>query len=213
MVYFAKGLDVEIRNREVPMQRRAVGRILVALLTGALVTGCDVSGMEGRASGRVLDPNTQVLAESSVENPPIDADRRYLLDLINRARAEGRTCGEFGFMPAVAPLTWNSLLEASANLTVEEMASGDYFAHTNPYTGENGGARIHSVGYNYIQWGENLDAGFGTPESAMKALLASPTHCRIIMRPYWREVAWYRRKTPEHSTYQVLGAQHFGLSQ
>ncbi len=183
------------------------------LLIGALLSGCDVSGMEGGIRGRVLDPNTQVLADSSVETPPVDAARQHLLDLINEARAQGRTCGEFGFMPAAPPLTWNSLLEASAKLTVEEMASGNYFAHTNPFNGDNGGDRIASVGYNFIQWGENLDAGYTTPEAAMKALLASPTHCRIIMRPYWREVAWYRRETPEHSTYKVLGAQHFGLRQ
>ncbi len=177
----------------------------------ALLSGCDLAGSEGGSFDRqVLSESRDLTTSTTVENAPVDGYRQKLLNLINQARSEGRTCGEFGYMPPAPPLTWNTLLETSASNTVDEMAAGNYFAHNNPVTGENAGDRIAAVGYRYVQWGENLEAGYGTPEAAMQALLASPSHCRILMRPYWREVGWFRRETPEDPTYRTLGAQHFG---
>jgi uncharacterized protein YkwD len=178
-----------------------------------LLVACDVStGDEG------INSRTATLNESNsiVENPQnnqLSANQQRLLILINSARSQTQFCGEFGAMPAVQKLSWNFLLESSASNTVDDMASGDYFAHINPLTRENGAARISAVGYAYQRWGENLDAGYATPETAMSALLESDTHCRILMRPYWKEVAWFRRNTPEHGTYSVLGTQHFGREQ
>lgn len=195
-----------------------LGRQRLFSLLPLLITlmACDVStGDEG------VGPRTATLAASgassttSVENPQnnqLNAIQMKLLGLINTARATPQNCGEFGEMPAVSQLSWNTLLEVSASNTVDDMASGDYFAHINPLTLDNGAARITAVGYTYQRWGENLDAGYSTAEAAIHAFLNSDTHCRVLMRPYWKEVAWSRRETPEHGTYKVLGAQHFGVS-
>ena len=186
--------------------------LAVLTLLATILSGCDLAGGEGgQLDQRVLSESRDLTTDANIENAPLDDYRQRLLNLINQARAEGRICGEYGYMPPAPPLTWNTLLETSASNTVDEMAAGNYFSHNNPTTGENAGNRIAAVGYRYIQWGENLEAGYGTPEAAMQALLDSQSHCRILMRPYWREVGWFRRETPEDPTYRTLGAQHFGL--
>ena len=190
------------------------GNLLWALLPVVfLLSSCDVSTGDEGINSRTATLNASNSIVDNPQNNQLSISQKKLLVLINTARSQTQVCGEFGEMPAVQTLSWNFLLESSASNTVDDMASGDYFAHINPLTLENGAARISAVGYAYQRWGENLDAGYATPETAITALLESDTHCRILMRPYWKEVAWLRRDTPEHGTYSVLGAQHFGREQ
>ena len=185
-----------------------MGQFFRILLMGAALSvgGCvDPGGSESAPPS----PADAFAAARSIQNAPT-ADTRRLLQLINQTRAKPHRCGELGLFPAAPPLSWNASLEASARLTVDAMAADGFFAHVNPATGENGASRISAVGYAYLQWGENLESGYDTAEQAMEAFLASPTHCRLLMRRYWEDVAWYRRATPESDLFSVLGAMHFG---
>ncbi|HFD12260.1 MAG TPA: CAP domain-containing protein [Crenotrichaceae bacterium] len=102
-----------------------------------------------------------------------------ILDLINQARSVGRDCGNTSYS-AVSPVSWNSQLYQAALDHSEEMAQNDYFSHTG-LDGNSAGFRITQAGYQWSSYGENIAAGYSTPESVIQGWLASPGHCKNIM--------------------------------
>jgi uncharacterized protein YkwD len=102
-----------------------------------------------------------------------------ILELVNAARAEPRTCGNRR-LPAVPPIRWNATLATTALAHSDDMARRDYFAHTAP-DGTEVGARARRQGYVWRTIGENIAAGQSSAQRVTAAWLASPGHCRNIM--------------------------------
>lgn len=176
----------------------------------------DDNSMSGDGNGTPAEDNNTT---------QLGALNQAYLDLINEARAEGRKCGEYGYMPAVDPLTWNDKLYNAAYEHSKDMAISNTFSHTgsgtqsdrtaqakHPGTGSSVGERIEYNDYtNWHGYGENIAAGTVMDEAieAMEGWLESPGHCKNIMSSKFKEVSmavYYN----EESHYKYYWTQDFG---
>ncbi|THU39910.1 CAP domain-containing protein [Niastella caeni] len=109
-----------------------------------------------------------------------------LLALVNNVRKTGCTCGSTA-MPAVAPVTWNNLLEKAALLHSADMNKNNYFSHTG-LDGSSPGTRLTRVGYNWIAYGENIAKEYTSEQAVMTDWLKSEGHCKNIMSSNVKEM-------------------------
>ena len=113
--------------------------------------------------------------------------RAELLQQINAARAQPRTCGT-NILPAATALAWNDRLFSAAARHSRDMAVNNYFSHTS-LDGRTFSRRITDEGYAWSFAGENIAAGQSSVSSVMSGWLASPGHCANIMKAEFRDVA------------------------
>lgn len=109
-----------------------------------------------------------------------------VLQLVNTARATGRSCGERWYPPA-PPIVWNERLGLAALAHSQDMAAQKYFAHR-AKDGSLVGERTLRAGYRWRTVGENIAAGQTTPAEAVDGWLSSPGHCSNIMHPGFTEM-------------------------
>lgn len=114
------------------------------------------------------------------------AEGQKLLEMINTARAQPRTCGAQSFT-ATAPLGWNANLATAAQGHSRAMANNNFFDHLGR-DGRTPGDRAELAGYLAQQVGENIAAGQDTPRKVVDGWLASPGHCANLMNPQFREL-------------------------
>lgn len=110
-----------------------------------------------------------------------------MLQLINKARKEGRKCGDAYYEPA-PPLVWNDLLEQAATRHSNDMFTKNYFNHIES-DGSNGGVRLDNVGYSWRTYGENIGWGYTSEQQVIEGWLNSPGHCKNIMTRDFKEMA------------------------
>ena len=109
-----------------------------------------------------------------------------VLELTNRARATGRTCGRRYFPPA-PPLSLSSVLTRAARAHSQDMAAHGFFSHTGS-DGSSPSQRVMRAGYRWIRVGENIASGVGSPRKVVADWLASPPHCANIMTAVFRQM-------------------------
>lgn len=109
-----------------------------------------------------------------------------ILERVNAARAESRTCGSRSFQAAPA-LSWNAKLGDAALAHSRDMAEQNYFSHGAP-DGSQVSDRASRAGYSWQRIGENIAAGQGSADQVMAGWLASPGHCSNIMNPDFSEM-------------------------
>lgn len=131
--------------------------------------------------GRKTDPGSPSYANFQKE----------FLRHINKVRASGCKCGNT-YMPPVAPLSWNKLLERSASGHARDMYRRNYFAHLSR-SGKSIKNRIEDAGYTLTGMrtyaiGENIAAGQRSIEEVMRSWIASEGHCKNIMSKNFREI-------------------------
>lgn len=104
------------------------------------------------------------------------ADEQYMLELLNRARAnpaaEGSRLGQldFGGYAARPPLAFNANLNSSARSHNDDMTAAHYFSHTGS-DGSTSDDRIRATGYVPGADGENIAYGFPTALATFNALM------------------------------------------
>lgn len=125
------------------------------------------------------DPGTVVVITNNV-------NKDTLLHLVNEVRAKGCNCGGTQ-MPAVAPLSWNILLELAAANHSKDMYDKKYFSHNGP-NGSTPQSRINATGYTYKWMGENIASGPKTELDVIKGWLGSADHCKNMMNANFREI-------------------------
>ena len=139
---------------------------------------------------------------------PAAAAAARVLELVNKARAETRSCGSKRFK-AAGPLRGNAVLTAVAQRHAADMAQFSYFSHSGR-DGSTPAARVARGGYKYRATGENIAAGQTTPEEAVAAWIKSPPHCENLMNAAFTEmgVAYAVDRASEAGVYwtQVFGA-------
>lgn len=137
-----------------------------------------------------------------------EAAAQRVLDLVNKARAEPRRCGNKPF-DAARPLRWSAVLAQASLLHAEDMAHYGYFSHSGR-DGSMPDERVLRVGYRYRATGENIAAGQVTPEDVVAGWIKSPAHCANLMNPVYSEmgVAFAVDRNSELGVYwtQVFGA-------
>jgi uncharacterized protein YkwD len=87
----------------------------------------------------------------------------------------------------LAPLKLNEKLSKAAYAHSRDMALNDYFSHTGS-DGSDVSDRVRSTGYRYLNAGENIAAGYTTPEDAVQGWMNSPGHRANILFPDVKEI-------------------------
>ena len=143
-------------------------------------------GVLGSAVSAVRPAPRPAQATLTAQATPGSAFAQRVFDLTNAARAQGRSCGST-FYAAAPALDYNSLLERAAQGHAADMASKNYFSHTS-LDGRTFSQRITAAGYAWRTAGENIAAGYATPEAVVQGWLQSPGHCANIMNPAFKEI-------------------------
>lgn len=89
----------------------------------------------------------------------------------------------------ITPLLPNEKLAQAASKKAEDMFEYNYWAHNSP-TGKTPWIFIKSSGYNYTYAGENLARGFTSPESVVRAWMASPDHRANMFSTNYQDVGF-----------------------
>lgn len=151
-------------------------------------------GREGRVCIRSSVTTHVVVDANGYVNPPgasytyvrqefrdgMIAAELAVLRATNAARAVGRTCGTFGYFPPAPPLRANRLLADTAQAHADDMATRNFFGHTGS-DGSRVAERVSRTGYAWSWLGENLAAGYDSPDAVVAALVDSPRHCSTLM--------------------------------
>lgn len=177
--------------------------IFATTITAAGITGCEGEG--GGVAADLTGNLTSLTSEPSGGggSPQIpqggycaavdDWDaasaqfEQEVLDLLNERRAAAADCGIYGSFPPAAPLVMNGALRCAARNHSLDMATRGFFNHVNP-DGDNPGARIAASGYSPSGWGENIAAGYPTPEAVVEGWMNSDGHCSNMMSDDFTEV-------------------------
>ncbi len=155
--------------------------------------------------------------------PAISASqKKEFLDAVNEARAVGRECGKYGYMPAVPPLKWDDRLYNAAYEHSEDMATTSHYAHTgsgkeSDWTaqvldlgrGSTLTERFDNNGLTRIGTGENVAAMYYTTKNVMEAWLKSDGHCKNIMDKK-STIFGMAFVENENSQYKIYWTQDFG---
>ena len=135
---------------------------------------------------------------------------REVLRLVNEVRAIGHICAS-GYKGPANPLTLDATLTCAARAHSQDMADSGFFNHTN-LAGEGPGQRIRNANGQFRAWGENIAAGYNTPEWVVQGWLASPYgHCDAIMNPHYTYLGVGYAADP-NSPYRHYWTQNFGGS-
>lgn len=200
---------------------RATASLLISI-TGAGVSGGTVAVLEKRYCEQLLggalvdigihqDARQLWIVMAAPFAPRVslspEAAAQRVLELVNKARAESRSCGGKPFN-AARSLRWSAVLAKASLLHAEDMAHYSYFSHS----GRDGSTpveRVLRIGYKFRATGENIAAGQSTPEDAVAVWIKSPPHCANLMNPAYTEmgVAFAVDRNSELGVYwtQVFG--------
>jgi len=106
----------------------------------------------------------------------------------------------------------NSLLNSMAKTKVEDMFSGQYFAHESP-SGIAVGDLAEDFNYKFIVIGENLALGdFKEDQNLVQAWMDSPGHRENILNQQYQEIGVAVGRGLFDGVDTWLAVQHFGLS-
>jgi uncharacterized protein YkwD len=125
-----------------------------------------------------------------------------VLELTNQFRAQN----------GVAPLRLNAELNAASLNHSKNMALQDFFSHTGK-DGSSAGDRMRQVGYTSNAWGENIAAGYATPEQVVQGWINSPGHRANMLNPSFTELGvgyYYLASDTGSVNYNSYWTQNFG---
>ena len=134
--------------------------------------------IRGLLSCAVLISMTLPVSAASAEPASSPAFLARVLELTNSERANA----------GLQPLTLNQQLVAAAQSYSEVLAGGECFAHTcGPVP--NFADRDDAAGYaDWTNLGENIAAGYPTPEAVVAGWMASPGHRANILSSQFTEI-------------------------
>jgi len=159
------------------------------------------------------EPNTS-LPNNAYCNPVEDWNAGWaayeleVIDRVNVARSQGGNCGTQGSFGPSGPLTWEATLTCAARVHSLDMGTNNYFSHTN-LQGHGPGWRLAQAGYNGSGWGENIAAGYGTPQQAVQGWLDSDGHCANMLNASFSRIG-VGYASVNGSSYTNYWTQKFG---
>jgi uncharacterized protein YkwD len=109
------------------------------------------------------------------------------------------------------PLQWDNRLHASALGHSQDMAQQNYFSHTS-LDGRSAGTRISQAGYSWNTYGENIAAGYTTPEAVVAGWMNSSGHRANILRSSFCDIGVGYAYSAS-SSYGRYWTQNFGRKQ
>jgi uncharacterized protein YkwD len=116
----------------------------------------------------------------------LPAVARRVLELVNAARSEARTCGPDRF-DAAPPVTFSAALTDIALLHSVDMATRGSLGHQGS-DGSFSAERITRAGYQWQFSGENVASGLRDADTVVAGWVASPGHCATLMGAQFTEM-------------------------
>ena len=128
--------------------------------------------------------------------PGLAAFEARVFELTNAFRAEN---GKRAFEN-------DAKLNAASEDWSEDMARGDFFRHSTP-------AQVEEQGYAWRNWGENIAAGYSTPEAVVRGWINSPGHRANMLSDSYKEMGvghYYLANDTGSVNYNHYWTQTFG---
>lgn len=146
-------------------------------------------------------PLPEGTAATPAASPLPDAVQR-IVELTNQNRAEA----------GCPPLSLDPRLTQAAEQHSQQMAQEDFFAHVSP-GGSSPADRVRAAGYDYRLVGENIAAGYASPDAVVESWMGSEEHRENILNCEFKEIGVshvYAKDDPgqeewHHYWTQVLG--------
>lgn len=138
----------------------------------------------GPVSGDV--PNTTRCAPVASWTASWVSFEAEVLRLTNVARQSARVCGTTSYNAAPA-LAVSPALRCAARLHAKDMQDKNYFSHTS-LDGTSFSQRITLAGYTWRTVGENIAAGYPSPQAVVDGWIASAGHCQNLMNPSFTQL-------------------------
>jgi uncharacterized protein YkwD len=164
--------------RKLPMLR-LLAAILISGLLQAAAPGPVIG--EPAAAAQPLANNLAFTGCARVDVPPQNATyEQRVIELVNQERANA----------GLSALTRQTDLDYAARYHAIDMLNDNYFSH-NSYDRQNGSlvqvcntsTRLKLFYPNLSAWGENIAAGYATPEDVIAGWMGSPGHRANILNP------------------------------
>ncbi|MFO8071040.1 MAG: CAP domain-containing protein [Polyangia bacterium] len=204
--------------------------VLLALAALLAVAACDEddggfdTGLDDGSPDGDTDADADSDADVDGEGECGDLDDNFdptwveleeqVLELVNEQRSQGADCGSAGSYGSAPPLAMQSQLRAAARRHSWHMGDNGYFAHESPGgpCGDDLVGRVESAGYTgWSALGENIAAGYPSPEQAMAGWMSSDGHCSNIMESSFEEIGIGYAEVPG-SEFGAYWTQDFGRS-
>jgi hypothetical protein len=149
----------------------------------------------------LMGPTEPLIIEDSSNNQlEIFLDSDIIWNLTNQQRLSN----------GVDPLMRNDLLDCAAQLKLEDMFRGQYFAHESP-EGNGIEVSVERAGYQYILIGENLALGnFADEQNLVEGWMNSPGHRQNILNDSYREIGLATQVGEMWGSETWLAVQIFG---
>ncbi len=185
-----------------------------ALVAGATTASYTTPALSATASYWVrvsdstgsVDSTTAVITVTAPASLPFEDE---VLVLVNQRRAAGATCGSTAYSPVPA-LYMHPQLQEAARGHSQDMAALNYFSHTSA-DGRTFSQRIRAAGYTASPIGENIAAGYTTPNAVVAGWMSSSGHCANIMSSAYRAIG-VGYALSAASQYRHYWTQNFGGS-
>ncbi|MGB3655957.1 MAG: CAP domain-containing protein [Rivularia sp. (in: cyanobacteria)] len=168
-----------------------------------------VMPIEDESKTIVLNESTPVPAtpiSATPQSASTSVSSNPLIDQVVRLTNSYR--GEYGLQP----LTLNSNLSNSAQTHSQDMALNDFFSHTGSDNSKVSD-RTQLAGYESYFVGENIAAGYITPEEVVRGWINSPGHRENILNPNYLEMGvgyHYLENDTGEVNYNTYWTQDFG---
>lgn len=162
----------------------SISSLPIALLCCMVLLSCQAD--EEPVSEPAVPVEEEITTPSANEQAPLPEAFEAMVNSINDLRAQGCTCGGEK-MPPVGPLKWNKALAIAAQNHSEDMAKASRLNHKGT-DGSTAGDRIKRVGYNWRSYGENIAQGYDSAAAALQGWIASPGHCKNLMKEDFTEI-------------------------
>lgn len=164
-----------------------------------------VSRQQG-ATRYQLRIGVDAVQQSTISTPGSTSTGTSLIDqvlaLVNAQRNQA----------GLKPVKLNSALTASAQAHSQDMAFNDFFGHQGS-NGSTSDQRALAAGYNYLSVGENIAAGFSTPEAVVQAWMDSPSHRDNILHTSVEDMGigfYFLENDPGSTNHRYYWTQDFG---
>jgi uncharacterized protein YkwD len=159
----------------------------------ATATSPAVSAAPSPAESSASPPTATPVAAPAPATPASPGDagcshpaaEAQAIELINRLRAAGATCGSQVLAPT-SPLNLDARLTGAAASHSADMVQRNHFSHTGS-SGSTVGQRVTAAGYAWASVAENIAAGYPTVSAAIQSWIASPGHCANLMSANLRD--------------------------
>lgn len=139
---------------------------------------------------------------SAAVDPPLGCPVGFERAVVERVNAERVSRG-------LDPLEIDVRLMEAAQLHSDSMAIQDFFSHTG-LDGSSPGERVEDAGYDdWFSWGENIAAGYATPDAVVDGWMASSGHRANILNSGFEHIGVGYRFGPG-SSYGHYWTQDFG---